>query len=302
MVTPHFLKHGDTVGIISPSRKINPTELEKSVAIIRSWGFKVVKGKHIFASYKQFAGEDEQRAGDFQNMLDNPEVKAILCSRGGYGSVRIIDSLDFSSFITSPKWIAGFSDITVFHSHINRNFGVATLHCDMPLNFGKEETHPDSLESIRKALTGNELLYEGETNSFYKDGITRGVLTGGNLSVLYSLLGSVSDIETDGKILFLEDLDEYLYHVDRMMIAMKRSGKLSRIKGMIVGGMTGMRDNQVPFGKTAEEIIQEHVEGFEIPILFGFPAGHLERNLSMRLGVETELQVSKGSFLVRQTP
>ncbi len=300
MVIPPYLNPGDCVGIISPSRKISVQELEMSIKIIQSWGFKVITGRNVFASSNQFAGSDDQRMEDFQKMLDNTEIKAVICSRGGYGSVRMIDSLDFSKFIASPKWIAGFSDITVFHSHINKNLGIATLHCEMPLNFAKKETHPDSIETIRKALTGEEIVYKSELKGFFNEGNVTGIITGGNLSVLYSLLGSVSDINTDGRILFIEDLDEYLYHIDRMMVAMKRAGKLYRIKGLIVGGLTGMKDNQEPFGKTAEEIVMEHVADLVIPKIFNFPSGHLTRNLSLKFGAETNLCVERGRYTLKQ--
>ncbi len=301
MKVPANLKKGDLVGIVSPSRQIVPAEIEKAIEIIESWGLKTVIGKYSFAGHNQFAGSDEQRAQDFQEMLDNREIKAIFCSRGGYGSVRIIDKLDFSQFINWPKWIAGFSDITVFHSHINKNFGLPTLHCEMPLNFGKPETHPSTLESIKKILMGEKLEYFENTKNCFVEGSTFGELTGGNLSVLYSLIGSISDIDTTGKILFLEDLDEYLYHVDRMIIAFKRAGKLSKINGLIIGGMTDMKDNKVPFGKTAEEIIFEQVKDLGIPVVCGFPTGHLFRNLALKMGANAVFKVKGGKYSLAYT-
>lgn len=295
-MTPAYLKKGDLIGIVSPSRRISSDEIGNAIDIIEGWGMKVTAGKHIFAGHHQFAGTDEQRAEDFQQMMDNPEVKAIFCSRGGYGSVRIIDYLDFTGFVKSPKWIAGFSDITVFHSHINKNLGIATLHCEMPLNFGKSEKENESIESIKRALTGEFLSYKGSVKGQFLEGRTSGIFTGGNLSVLYSLLGSVSDFATDEKILFLEDLDEYLYHIDRMIMALKRAGKFSKIKGLVVGGMSAMRDNATPYGKTAEEIILEHTIDLGIPVLFNFPAGHLPLNVALKMGVKVDFEVSGGNY------
>lgn len=296
MRIPAYLRKGDLIGIVSPSRKISSGETGKAIDIIEGWGMRVTTGKHIFADHCQFAGNDEQRAEDFQEMLDNPEVKAIFCSRGGYGSVRIIDKLNFTGFVKSSKWIAGFSDITVFHSHINKNLGVATLHCEMPVNFGKAGSQKETTESILRALTSEPLSYEGPVKGQFLEGRSSGILTGGNLSVLYSLLGSVSDFETDEKILFLEDLDEYLYHIDRMIMALKRAGKFSKIKGLIVGGMSDMRDNAIPFGKTAEEIIMEHTKELGIPVVCNFPAGHLPLNVALRMGVNVNFEVLGGKY------
>lgn len=296
MIIPAYLKKGDLIGIVSPSRKISSDEIRKAIVIIEGWGMRVTTGKHIFADHCQFAGTDEQRAEDFQEMLDNPEIKAIFCSRGGYGSVRIIDKLNFAGFVKSPKWISGFSDITVFHSHINKNLGVATLHCEMPINFGKAGSQKETTESILRALTSEPLRYEGPVKGQFVEGYAEGLLTGGNLSVLYSLLGSVSDIETDGRILFLEDLDEYLYHVDRMIMAFKRAGKFSSIKGLVVGGMSDMRDNAIPYGKTAEEIIMKHTRDLGIPVLWNFPAGHLPLNLALKMGMNVNFEVSGGDY------
>lgn len=296
MIIPAYLKKGDLVGIVSPSRKVSPDEIENAVQTIEEWDMRVMTGRHVFAGHDQFAGTDEQRAEDFQEMLDNPEVKAIFCTRGGYGSVRIIDKLNFTGFVKSPKWIAGFSDITVFHSHINKNLGITTLHCEMPLNFGKSEKENESLESIKRALTGELISYKGSVKGQFVESRATGILTGGNLSVLYSLLGSVSDIDTEGKILFLEDLDEYLYHIDRMIVALKRAGKFSKINGLIVGGMSDMRDNASPFGKTVDEIIMDHTIDLGIPVLFNFPAGHLPLNVALKMGVKVDFEVSGGNY------
>lgn len=281
--------------MVSPSRKTDPSAIEKSFRVLEGFGFRVLEGKHLFASQDQFAGTDEQRARDVQQMLDREDVRAIICSRGGYGSVRIIDHLDFTRFKLKPKWFAGFSDITVFHSHLVRNLNVVSLHAEMPVNYGSGETHPDTLESLRNSLMGERIHYRESQGPFLREGVAEGQLVGGNLSVLYSLFGSVSDVDTQGKILFLEDLDEYLYHIDRMMVAMKRSGKLASLKGLVIGGMTGMRDNTIPFGKTAEEIVAESVKGMDFPLVTGFPSGHLKRNLALKLGGRVRLSASQGT-------
>jgi len=223
--------------------------------------------------------------------LDNPEIKAILSTRGGYGSVRIIDKLDFRQFLRFPKWFIGFSDITVFHSHLNSKLSIESLHAVMPIKFPQDGVPNKATESLRQALFG-----ELETQSFVPSkvlhsGKVSGDLIGGNLSILYSLMGSESEMDFDGKILFIEDLDEYLYHIDRMLLNLKRAGKLKNLKGLIVGGMNDMNDNDISFGSTAEQIIAEHVSEYNYPVVFGFPAGHIEDNRSLYLGRRVTLKV-----------
>lgn len=287
MTTPPCLQKGDKIGIVACARKISKEELEPAVDLLTSWGLEVVLGKNIFRAEHQFSGSDDQRAADLQSMLDDPAVKAVISARGGYGTVRIIDKLDFTAFKKQPKWIIGYSDITVLHSHVH-NFGIKTLHAIMPINFAK---NAEAIETLRKALFGEALRYEGGSHSLNRKGNAEAELVGGNLSLLYALTGSVSDINTNGKILFIEDLDEYLYHIDRMMINLKRSGKLSHLAGLIVGGMSDMKDNAVPFGKTAEEIIQDAVKEYDYPVCFGFPAGHIDRNLALVLGGKVKMEV-----------
>ena len=249
MIIPPKLKVGDKIGIISTARKISLQELKPAIIILGSWGLEVTLGKNIFKKDNQFAGAVEQRSADLQSMVNNEDIKAILCARGGYGSVQIIDNINFSSLRKSPKWIVGFSDVTVLHSHLN-NLGLATLHATMPINFA---TNTDTaIESLKNVLFGNEKDIECNAHPFNKYGKVEADIVGGNLSILYSLLGSESDVNTDGKILLIEDLDEYLYHIDRMMMNLKRNGKLDNLKGMIVGGMSDMNDNDIPFGKTAD--------------------------------------------------
>ena len=295
MTLPSFLQPGDTIAIVATARKISPEELQAPIAVLQAWGLQVIIGGNLHGVFHQFSGTDEQRKDDLQQALDNPLVKAIIIARGGYGTVRIIDRLDFTKFIASPKWIIGYSDITVLHQHINQNFGIATLHATMPINFNKNKA---ATESLRRALFGETLQYDFPSHSLNRTGTCSGEIVGGNLSLIYALTGSKSDIDTTGKILFMEDLDEYLYHVDRMMMNLKRAGKLSGLKGLIVGGMSEMKDNAVPFGQTAEEIISEAVTGYNYPVCFNFPAGHIDQNMAVYFGKNAELSVnSRVSYL-----
>lgn len=291
MITPSYLKQGDKIGIVATARKVSEEEVAPAMRMLESWGFNVIPGQDLFREDRQFAGTDEERAADMQRMLDDPEIKAILIARGGYGTMRIVDMLDFTGFNAHPKWIVGFSDVTVLHSHIHSNHNTETLHSIMCLHFGK---NAEADETLRKALTGELLGYELTGGlELNRSGEGSGMLVGGNLSLLYALNNSSSDIDTDGKILFIEDLDEYLYHLDRMMLSLKRAGKLEKLAGLVVGGMSDMKDNAVPFGRTAEEIIMETVQEYHYPVCFHFPAGHIERNLALIMGRLSRLEVSR---------
>ncbi len=294
MTAPPCLKKGDKIGIVAPARKISREEIQLAIDIFQKWGLKVVLGKNLFGSENQYSGSDKQRACDMQEMMDDSSIRAIISARGGYGTLRIIDSLDFKKFNEKPKWIIGYSDITVLHSHIHQSFEIETLHATMPINFHKDE---GSVETLRKCLFGEKISYQIDAHPLNRKGKSEGSLAGGNLSLLYALKGSKSGISTSGKILFIEDLDEYLYHIDRMMISLKRAGKLSHLAGLVVGGLTDMKDNQVPFGKTAEEIILDAVKEFDYPVCFGFPAGHQEKNLALLFGRRAKLNVGKNVTL-----
>ena len=297
MITPNKLQKGDTVAIVSTARKISKEELTPALKLLEKWGLKAVLGKTIDTEENQFAGSDELRASDFQQMLDDPKIKAIWCARGGYGTVRIIDKLDFSAFKKTPKWIVGYSDVTVLHSQIH-NFGIETLHAQMCLEI--QNKTEEARESIRKVLFGEAYSIEiKRTDSFAPLGILKGELIGGNLSVLYSLCGSTSEMKTDGKILFIEDLDEMLYHVDRMMMNLKRSGYLKNLNALIIGGMTEMKDNKVYFGKTAEEIIADLVKEYNYPVILNFPAGHIADNRALILGREVEINVQSSTINIQ---
>jgi muramoyltetrapeptide carboxypeptidase len=293
MITPPFLKKGDRIALVAPARKISPSEVATAINIFQSWGLEVVTGEHLFSTYNQFAGSDDQRQADFQQMLDDTSIRAIICSRGGYGTVRIIDRLDFTRFLQNPKWIVGYSDITVLHSHIHRHYSMETLHAIMPGNFKDKCDGSPSLNTLKKALFGKELSYHFPAEQYFRKGSCKGQLVGGNLSILYSLTNTDSDISTNGKILFLEDIDEYLYHIDRMMMNLRRSGKLEGLAGLIIGGMNKMHDNAVPFDKTANEIIAEAVEDYPYPVCYNFPAGHLDDNRALILGREVRLEIGE---------
>jgi len=297
MIAPPYLKPGDKVAIVATARKVSFTEMEPAIRVLKAWGLTVITGNNLTAEDNQFAGTDWERASDMQQMLDDPEMRAIFCARGGYGSVRIIDRLDFTRFVASPKWIVGYSDITVFHSHISRHFGIETLHGTMPINFPIDGSENPSVSSLRKALFGEEVQYTFPGHPLNRKGPAWGQLIGGNLSILYSLSATASDFETDGKILFIEDVDEYLYHIDRMMMNLKRSGKLGKLAGLIVGGMTKMNDNTIPYGHTAEEIISNAAAEYGYPVCFNFPAGHQDKNYALIVGREAELSVNENTTL-----
>ena len=290
MIQPSYLQKNDTVAIVSTARKISLEQIQPAIDLLKNWGLKVIVGETIGFEENQFAGNDLQRASDFQQLLDNPKVKAIWCARGGYGTVRIVDALDFSAFKKHPKWIVGYSDITVLHNHIH-NFGIETLHATMPLDVAKSTE--ETLTSLKKSLFGESLSYEIDSSKENKIGTNSGELIGGNLSILYSLLGSESSVITNGKILFIEDLDEYLYHIDRMLMNLKRNDFFDNLKGLIVGGMTDMHDNSIPFGKNAKEIILDVVSKYNFPVVFDFPAGHLKDNRSLIFGRKVNLEVDK---------
>lgn len=297
MIIPDNLKKGDLIGIVSTARAISAEELQSSIETLKSWGLKIRLGDNIFSSYNQFAGNDIDRAIDLQVMIDDNNVKAILFARGGYGSVRIIDKINFTNLIHNPKWFIGYSDITVFHSHLN-SLGIASLHATMPVNF-KQNTVKAILSLKNKLFLESNILAFKDLNLDFCFSISGDVI-GGNLSILYSLIGSSSDLDTDNKILFLEDLDEYLYHLDRMMISLKRNGKLSNLKALLIGSMTKMNDNVIPFGKTPHEIILEHTKDYSYPVISNFPAGHIDDNLSLILGKKSYLKIDNNNVTLLQ--
>lgn len=292
MKIPTNLRKGDTIAIVATARKNIDDNLKPAIDLFHSWGLEVVIGKTIGLDDNQLAGTDVQRAEDFQQQLDNPNIKAIWCVRGGYGTVRMIDLLDFTKFKQSPKWIVGFSDVTVIHSYLNR-LNIASIHAAMPVTIGKASA--ESIESLRKSLFGESLQYEIPFDASNKLGSTKGEIVGGNLSILYSLMGSNAQIDCKGKILFIEDLDEYLYHIDRMMMSLKRCGCFDGLNGLIVGSMTKMKDNDIPWGKNANQIIADVTKGYSFPILYNFPVGHFHDNRSIVVGKQVSLEINKES-------
>ena len=285
-----YLKKGDKIAITCPAKKL-PNPMDDAVALLKSWGLDVVIGETVSASYHQFAGDDDLRAKDMQRFIDDDEIKAIIAARGGYGTVRIIDKVDFARFTTNPKWIVGFSDITVLHAHLFANYQAQTIHGQMPVNIPDASKH--SLDTLRKALFGEELSYTFNSNGLNRKGEASGLVIGGNLSLLVAILGSVSDYNYDGKILFIEDVGEYMYSVDRMIRALDRAGKLKNLAGLIVGGFTDLKDNDIPFGQTVPEIIMEVVKNYNYPVCFDFPAGHIPDNQSLVLGRTLILKVDQ---------
>ena len=294
-----FLKAGDRVALAAPARAVSAEEMAPAIALLESWGLRVEVPDGLYARDGQLAGSDSHRAALMQQLLDDPSVKAIFCCRGGYGSVRIVDRLDFGRFAERPKWVVGYSDITVLHSHIHRTLGLPTLHATMPINMASGIATP-ATESLRRTLFGEPTNIEWQPTGAAAD-LSRGAgqilpgveIVGGNLSILYSLLGSASQIDTRGKILLIEDLDEYLYHIDRMMQALKRAGMLDGLAALVVGGLNDMHDNTVPWGHTAMETVAEAVQEYRYPVVFGAPFGHLgDNNLALPLGVNCTLEAS----------
>jgi muramoyltetrapeptide carboxypeptidase len=288
MIKP--LQAGDKIAIVALARKVEFTDLVPAIKILEDWGLEVILGKTLQESFHQFAGPDEVRLADFQSMLDNPEVKAIISARGGYGTTRLLDQVDFTFFRRQPKWLIGFSDITALHSHIH-NFGIESIHGIMPVLFAKPGAE-QAVESLRQILFGERISYQCPAHDLNIPGQAEGLLIGGNLSLLVTCIGTASDISTAGKILFLEDLDEYLYHIDRMMVQLDRAGKLKNLAGLLVGDMSDMKDNAVPFGKNAYEIIREHAGKYGFPISFGFPTGHEPKNLALVCGRKAVLTIN----------
>lgn len=276
MITPAFLKKGSKTAIVAPARKISREEIAFAVKWIEEKGFVPVYDDRLFVEYHQLAGDDDFRASVMQDYLDRDDIDAIFCARGGYGTIRIVDKLDFSKFEKHPKWIVGYSDVTVLHAKMQQ-LGYQSIHATMPINF--EKNTKEALETLYEALT-ERTWHAASLQTVFGDT----PVVGGNLSVLYSMLGSDLFPETDGKVLFIEDLDEYLYHIDRMMMALKRAGKLSHLKGLIVGAFSDMHDNAIPFGMTAKEIISEKVKEYGYPVIWDYPAGHIDDNRAIILG------------------
>jgi muramoyltetrapeptide carboxypeptidase len=299
---PPYLNTGDLIGICCGSGYITEKELQPSLQVLTGWGFKTVLGKTIGEKDGMFGGSDEERTRDIQQMLDNPEIKAILFARGGYGMVRIIDNLNFTAFMKAPKWLIGFSDVTVIHAHIHRNCRIASIHSKMcnsfPDDFSKAE--PDiqnSILSIRTALVGEPMNFTAPYSPLNRPGEATGELIGGNLRTLENLAGTASDFSTEGKILFIEDVEEYYYNLDRMLWNFRRTGKLEKLRGLVVGGFVRMMDDpKEPFGKNHYDIITFHTKDYAYPVCFDFPVGHQHNNVALRYGQEHRLEVDRSGI------
>lgn len=294
LIRPPYLKKGDTIIILAPAGRVRDREgIEAGTELANHWGLVVFYGNHLLSQDGSFAGTDQDRLEDLQKALDDPSIKAIWAARGGYGAVRIVDDLDFSKFSERPKWIIGYSDITILHNKLNE-LGYQSLHAQMPLTLKLE--NPDqklSIKSLHRALFGKKLEYKLRTTDNSRQGTGAGQLVGGNLSIVYSMLGSDTNLETGGKILFLEEVGERLYHIDRMIISLKRAGYFKDCKGLIIGDFRLKENEGNPFGKSLEEIVLEATEGTDFPVYFGFPAGHLDDNRTLMLGSQVELNVGK---------
>jgi muramoyltetrapeptide carboxypeptidase len=288
---PRPLRPGSLIAITAPAGYIPAERAQTAAAILESWGYRVRMGRTIGTGEFYFSGTDEERLTDLQAFLDDGEVEAILFARGGYGVSRIIDRIDFSAFVRQPKWLCGFSDITVLHSHIQAQWGIPTLHSPMCGAIRPDTAEAPHILSLRKALAGESLAYSTPEHDFNRPGTAEGILTGGNVAMLAHLSGSRSQVDTAGKILFIEDIGEHLYNIDRMLLNLQRAGSLDQIAGLVVGDFTDMEDTERPFGQTTQEIIRDRVAGFDFPVLFGFPSGHDEINFTLVLGAPHRLEV-----------
>jgi muramoyltetrapeptide carboxypeptidase len=299
--TPPYLEPGDTIGIACPAGYMAAARAQTCIDTLGQWGYQVKVGKTLGSdSATYFSGTDEERLRDFQELLDDDNIKAILCGRGGYGMSRIIDRIDFRKFKKNPKWIIGFSDITVLHAHLYANYKTASLHAPMAAAFNDEGYKNEFIQSLRLALEGKTARYHCDVHNFNQKGEAIGELVGGNLSLLVHIIGTPSDIKTKGRILFLEDVGEYLYNIDRMLYQLKRAGKLDKLAGLVIGGFTDNKDTERPFGKTAYEIIHDVVKAYDYPVCFNFPVSHEKENYALKVGVGYKLKVGKSKVTLEE--
>lgn len=298
---PQPLKPGDTIGIVCPAGYMNMDKVQTCINTLKEWGFQVKVGSTVGGhSQTYFSGTDEERLADLQQMMDDDEIKAVLCGRGGYGTGRIIERINFKKFRKHPKWIIGYSDITVLHAHLYTNYNISSLHAPMAAAFNNEGYKNEFVQSLRNVLTGGKMKYQCKVHELNQRGEAIGELIGGNLALLAHIIGTLSDYKTKGKILFIEDVGEQLYNLDRMMFQLKRSGKFSHVAGLIFGGFSDTKDTERPFGKTIYEILSEIVKGFDFPICFDFPVSHTDENYALKIGVRCRLKVSKNKVLLEE--
>lgn len=295
---PPYLQAGDTIGMVCPAGFMSPERMQVCIDTLQSWGYIVKKGRTLSStSSNYFSGTDKERLSDLQQMLDDDSVKAVLCARGGYGVGRIIDDIDFTKFKKNPKWVIGFSDITILHAHIYRNFKIATLHAPMAGAFNDFNQY---VQSLKDAMEGKKIKYEVPAHMLNKKGEAVGELIGGNLSLLVHLTSTPSDYKFKGRILFLEDVGEYLYNIDRMLYHMKRSGKLDKLAGVIIGGFSDTKDTERPFGQSTYQIISNIFKGYEYPVCFDFPVSHEKENYALKVGVGYKLKVAKTRVIIEE--
>ncbi|MFM7022960.1 MAG: LD-carboxypeptidase [Flavobacteriales bacterium] len=293
-----LLKPNDKVAITAPAKRISRKEIDVAVKILVDWGLQVVVGETVDSEYFQFSAPKEERLSEVQAFIDDPDIKAIFFARGGYGSIQIIDDIDFKTFKKNPKWLIGFSDITIFHCHVHQKLAAPSIHATMPLNFEKNST--EALGTLKQALFKGKMSYSLKgKHKLNRKGKGKGELIGGNLSIIYSLLGSKSFPDLRGKILFIEDLNEYYYHLDRMMYSLKRAGALKELKGLIVGQFSDMQEAALPFDKNTEEIIFEAVKEYKFPVYFNFPAGHVSDNRALIFGKEVKMEVDGKALIIQ---
>jgi len=290
---PPYLKKGDTIGITCPAGYMAKEKAQSCIDTLQQWGFEVMVGKTLgSASANYFSGTDEERVKELQAMLDNDSINAILCGRGGYGVSRIIDQLDFTAFKKRPKWIIGYSDITVLHCHLNRRLKIASIHSPMAAAFNNGEYNNEFIKSLHKSIIGKKANYKCAAHPYNKKGVATAELVGGNLSLLIHLMGTKSEVNTKNKILFIEDIGEFIYSIDRMLVQLKRSGKLAHLAGLVIGGFTELKDTDRPFGKNIEEVIYEIVKEYEFPVCFNFPVSHQRENYALKVGVDYQLKIT----------
>lgn len=300
MIIPSYLKKGDTIGIVCPSGFMAFDKVETCIHTLKNWGYKVIVGNTVGNQFNYFSGTDEERLNDLQSMLDDVSIKAILCGRGGYGLSRIIDKINFSTFKKNPKWIIGYSDITLLHSHINKQLRIATIHSPMAAAFNDGGFENQYVLSLQKVIKGSKTKYTCNPHSNNKNGVATGELIGGNLCMIAHTLGTNSVFNTKNKILFLEDIGEYIYNIDRMFLQLKRAGFLKELAGLVIGGFTDLKDTTTPFGQDVYGIIKEHIAEYDFPIAFDFPFGHQTENYALKIGVEYSLNVSKKTVSLKE--
>ena len=299
---PPYLRKGDTIGIVCPSGYMPADKAQTCIKVLQEWGYQVKIGKTLGHQFHYFSGTDQERLEDLQKMLDDTTVKAILCGRGGYGMSRIIDLLDFKIFKKNPKWIIGYSDITLLHAHLYTQLKTASLHSPMAAAFNDGEFENEYIQSLKKILKGGSYKYRSTAHPLNQFGTGSGELVGGNLSLLAHMIGSRSAFNFNKKILFIEDIGEYIYNIDRMMIQLERSGALQNLTGLIIGGFTDMKDTVIPFGATITQVIHERVKKYQYPICFDFPVSHSRENYPLKVGVKHELKVGKGGAILVDRP